>query len=84
MGALKHFGVKPTPRALLDALLTSGKGRAAIDLNDPDGLIEVHRKISGADGPLMLRPIIIIILFPIYWWRGKSEYVACIWKAWIL
>ena len=50
VGALKHFGVKPTPRALLDALLTSGEGRGAIDSNDPDGLIEVHRKVSGAYG----------------------------------
>jgi len=50
VGALKHFGVKPTPRALLDALLTSGEGRAAINSNDPDGLIEVHRKVSGAYG----------------------------------
>jgi len=42
--------VKPTPRALLDALLTSGEGRGAIDSNDPDGLIEVHRKVTGAYG----------------------------------
>jgi hypothetical protein len=50
VGALKHFGVTPQPKSLLDALLDSGEGRKAVDTNDPDGMIEVHRKVSGATG----------------------------------
>lgn len=50
VGALKHFGVAPQPRSLLDALLESGEGRKAVNTNDPDKMIEVHRKVSGASG----------------------------------
>lgn len=40
LGALKHFGIQPEPRSLLDALEAGGT----------DKLIEVHRKVSGASG----------------------------------
>lgn len=50
VGALKHFGVTPQPKSLIDALLDSGEGRKAVDTNDPDGMIEIHRKVSGANG----------------------------------
>ena len=40
LGALRHFGIRPEPQSLLDALEAGGTDR----------LMEVHRKVSGAVG----------------------------------
>eukprot|EP00581_Thalassiosira_minuscula_P014811 CAMPEP_0183722190 /NCGR_PEP_ID=MMETSP0737-20130205/14225_1 /TAXON_ID=385413 /ORGANISM="Thalassiosira miniscula, Strain CCMP1093" /LENGTH=829 /DNA_ID=CAMNT_0025952311 /DNA_START=34 /DNA_END=2523 /DNA_ORIENTATION=+ len=40
MGALRHFGIQPEPRSLLDALEADGTDR----------LVEAHRKVSGVEG----------------------------------
>ena len=40
LGALKHFGIRPEPQSLLDALEADGSDR----------LMEVHRRVSGVVG----------------------------------
>lgn len=40
MGALRHFGIRPEPQSLLDALEADGTDR----------LVEAHRKVSGVEG----------------------------------
>mmetsp|Transcript_1941 Transcript_1941/g.4228 ORF Transcript_1941/g.4228 Transcript_1941/m.4228 type:complete len:942 (-) Transcript_1941:34-2859(-) len=40
LGALRHFGIRPEPKSLLDALEADGTDR----------LMEVHRKVSGVIG----------------------------------
>ena len=40
LGALKHFGIRPEPQSLLDAL----------EADDNDKLMEVHRRVSGVVG----------------------------------
>ena len=40
LGALKHFGIRPEPQSLLDALEADGNDR----------LMEVHRRVSGVVG----------------------------------
>lgn len=40
LGALKHFGIRPEPQSLLDALESDGTDR----------LMEVHRRVSGVVG----------------------------------
>ncbi|KAL7552570.1 hypothetical protein ACHAWF_015813 [Thalassiosira exigua] len=41
VGALRHFGIRPAPRSLLDALESDG---------DDDRLVEAHRRASGVEG----------------------------------
>jgi len=40
LGALRHFGIKPEPQSLLDALGADGTDR----------LVEAHRRVSGVEG----------------------------------
>ncbi|KAL9187720.1 hypothetical protein ACHAXT_006098 [Thalassiosira profunda] len=40
LGALRHFGIRPEPQSLLDALEADGTDR----------LVEAHRKVSGVEG----------------------------------
>eukprot|EP00578_Thalassiosira_sp_NH16_P012130 CAMPEP_0181115074 /NCGR_PEP_ID=MMETSP1071-20121207/21239_1 /TAXON_ID=35127 /ORGANISM="Thalassiosira sp., Strain NH16" /LENGTH=851 /DNA_ID=CAMNT_0023199259 /DNA_START=73 /DNA_END=2624 /DNA_ORIENTATION=+ len=40
LGALRHFGIRPEPQSLLDALGADGTDR----------LVEAHRKVSGVEG----------------------------------
>ena len=40
IGALRHFGISPEPKSLLDALEADGTDR----------LVEAHRKVSGVEG----------------------------------
>ena len=40
LGALRHFGIKPEPQSLLDALEADGTDR----------LVEAHRRVSGVEG----------------------------------
>ncbi|KAL7539151.1 hypothetical protein ACHAXR_009055 [Thalassiosira sp. AJA248-18] len=40
LGALRHFGIRPEPQSLLNALEADGTDR----------LVEAHRKVSGVDG----------------------------------
>jgi hypothetical protein len=40
LGALRHFGIRPEPRSLLDALEADGTDR----------LVEAHRRVTGVEG----------------------------------
>lgn len=46
IGALRHFGCRPEPVSLLDALQSDGGAGAG----GTDSLMERHRKVSGASG----------------------------------